>query len=373
MWTLARKILLHDRIKFVVAAAGVSVSVWLVLVQVGLYFGFMENASTLIDHAHADLWVTGAGNENFDFASPIDDKHSYLVAQTPGVARSERMILAFGQFELDSGGTQGVEVVGLERDAALLRPWNVVAGDDRRLADATAIVVDRTEHQKIGVRDVGERREITGARSRVVALTDGIRSFTTSPFVFTNLDSARAYTRLGPEQLTYVLVAAEPGTDLAALEERLDAIPGVDAFTKPAFSARARDYWSSRTGVGAGFFMTAIMGVLVGSVVVGQILYNGTLEHLKEYGTLKAMGVPASGIVKTILYQALLSAAVGYVAGGALAAASRHGMRAANLNLVLSPGLLAATAGITVVMCMAAAVLSVLKVLRLDPASVFKG
>jgi putative ABC transport system permease protein len=119
--------------------------------------------------------------------------------------------------------------------------------------------------------------------------------------------------------------------------------------------------------------MTAIMGVLVGSVVVGQILYNGTLEHLKEYGTLKAMGVPASGIVKTILYQALLSAAVGYVAGGALAAASRHGMRAANLNLVLSPGLLAATAGITVVMCMAAAVLSVLKVLRLDPASVFKG
>jgi putative ABC transport system permease protein len=114
MWVLARKILLHDRVKFAVAAAGVSISVLLVLVQIGLYFGFMENASTLIDHGKADLWVTARGNENFDFAAPMDERLYYRVAEVPGVARAERMILAFGQFKLPDGGTQGVQVVGIE-------------------------------------------------------------------------------------------------------------------------------------------------------------------------------------------------------------------------------------------------------------------
>lgn len=373
MWTLARKILMHDRIKFAVAAAGVSVSVWLVLVQVGLYLGFMQNASNLIDHASADIWVTGTGNENFDFAAPIDERQAYRIAQVPGVAETEKVILSFGQFKLPGGGNQGVEIVGLERKARMLRPWNVVDGDDLRIAEVDGVVVDRSEFAKLGLDGLGDRREITGARTRVVALTDGIRSFTTSPFVFTNLDSARTYTRLPGDKLTYVLVSAEDGVDVRELCARIDALPDVDAYTKADFSARARDYWSTRTGVGTGFFMTAIMGVLVGLVVVGQILYNGTLEHLKEYGTLKAMGATAGSIVRTILYQALLSAAVGYAVGGVLAAGARVGVRAANLTVVLSPSLLAGTAVLTVAMCTLASLLSILKVLRLDPASVFKG
>src|SRR5690242_18801295 len=97
VWTLARKILLHDRVKFAVAAAGVSISVMLVLVQIGLYLGFMQNASNLIDHSTADVWVMGEGSENFDFSAPIDERAFYRVASTPGVAHAERMLLGFGQ------------------------------------------------------------------------------------------------------------------------------------------------------------------------------------------------------------------------------------------------------------------------------------
>jgi putative ABC transport system permease protein len=373
MWVLARKILLHDRVKFAVAAAGVSISVLLVLVQIGLYFGFMENASTLIDHSKADLWVAARGTDNFDFAGPIDERMYYRVAQTPGVGRAERMILAFGQFKLPDGGTQGVQVVGLDDGPSLLQPWNVVEGDVSHIKDTDGIVVDRTEFAKLRIEAVGERREITGARSRVVGLTDGIRSFTTSPFVFTNLDTARTYTNMAPSALTYVLVKAAPGVDPLALKASIEKIPHVDAYTTPEISARTRAYWSERTGVGAGFFMTAVMGVIVGLVVVGQILYNGTLEHLKEYGTLKAMGAANGAIVKVILFQALISAAVGFIAGGAMAVAARGGMAAANLKVALSPELLVATALLTATMCGAAALLSILKVLRLDPAVVFKG
>jgi putative ABC transport system permease protein len=373
MWTLARKILLHDRTKFLVAAAGVSVSVLLVLVQVGLYFGFMENASNLIDHARADLWVAGQGNENFDFAGPIDERALYRVASTPGVALAEPMLLAFGQFKLRTGGTQGVQVVGLPRGGQLLTPWNVVAGDARRTAEVDGVVVDRTEFGKLLIDDLGARAEISGVRGRVVALTSGIRSFTTSPFVFTNLESARAYTRLDDGQITHVLVKARPGTDLQALAGRLRALPHLEAFTSDEMSARARGYWSSRTGVGAGFFTTALMGVIVGLVIVGQILYNGTLEHIREYGTLKAMGVPNGAVVGVILLQAVLSALVGIAVGGLLAVGARSAMRAANLAVALSPGLLALTAVLTLVMCCLAALLSIGKVLRLDPATVFKG
>ncbi|HET6283001.1 MAG TPA: FtsX-like permease family protein [Polyangia bacterium] len=373
MWTLARKILLYDRVKFLVAAAGVSVSVFLVLVQIGLYLGFMQNASNIIDHARADLWVASAGTENFDVAAPMDERTYYRVAETPGVERAERMVLAFGQFKMPSGGAQGVEVVGLERGARLFWPWNVVEGDARGVGEVDGIVVDRSEFAKLEMSAIGDRREITGMRSRIVALTQGIRSFTTSPYIFTNIHTARAYTRLTPDQITYVLVSAAPGVNIARLRDRLNRIPYVSAYEARDFSARARSYWSERTGVGVGFFMTAMMGVIVGLVVVGQILYNGTLEHIREYGTMKAMGAENGAIVRVILYQALISAALGLILGGVMAVLARSGLRAANLSVLLTPGLMAATAVLTAVMCSLASLLSIVKVLRLDPASVFKG
>jgi putative ABC transport system permease protein len=324
VWTLARKILLHDRIKFAVAAAGVSISVMLVLVQIGLYLGFMQNASNLIDHAEADVWVTGEGSENFDFSSPIDDRAFYQVASTPGVARAERLLLAFGQFRLADGGTQGVQVIGLDPGARLLRPWNVVAGDVRRPRSTR-----RDRHGRLGgppsSRSGGSASAARSSapRAEVVALTSGIRSFTTSPFVWTDLDSARAYTLYPADRFNFVMVEAAPGVAPAEVARRLDALPNLDAYTGPRMSARARHYWSSRTGVGAGFFTTAALGVVVGLVVVGQILYNGTLEHLREYGTLKAMGARNGAIVRVIVYQALISAVVGFALGGGLAIAAR--------------------------------------------------
>lgn len=373
MWNLARKILLHDRIKFAVAAAGVSISVMMVLVQIGLYLGFMQNASNLIDHSKADVWVMGEANENFDFAAPIDERSYYRVMSTPGVAYAERMILAFGQFRLADGGTQGVQVVGLENDARLLTPWNVVAGDVKRLAESGAISIDTSEFEKLKVNQLGARREIFGASAEVVAMTKGIRSFTTSPFIFTNLETARAYTVMPEDRLTYVLVEAEEGVRPEDLAARLRELPHLDAYTTPQLSIRARHYWSSRTGVGAGFFTTAALGIIVGLVVVGQILYNGTLEHLREYGTLKAMGARNGAIVRVIMYQALISAGVGFVFGGALALLSKLAMAGANLNVLLTQNLVLITAVLTAVMCCLAALLSVVKVLRLDPASVFKG
>src|SRR3981081_4578911 len=117
MWTLARKLLLHDRLRFAVAIAGVSVSVMLGLVQVGLYFGFMDTASSIIDASHADLWAGKKSNESFEFASPYDERTFYNVASTRALERAERVLMNFAQFKLADGGDLGVQVVGVETTA----------------------------------------------------------------------------------------------------------------------------------------------------------------------------------------------------------------------------------------------------------------
>ena len=376
MWTLARKLLLHDRLRFAVAIAGVSVSVMLVLVQVGLYFGFMNTASSIIDASHADLWVGKEGNESFEFASPFDERAYYKVASVAGVERAERVLMNFAQFKVADGGDLGVQIVGIETTAGhapLLAPWHVVAGDARRLHEAGAIVVDRSEYPKLEIDRVGHTTEITGVRAEVVALTEGIRSFTTSPIVFTDIRTARSFMPgLGDEAITYVLVKIAPGESVAAVKQRIDALPHLAAYTTSEMSRRTRAYWSSRTGVGAGFFTTAVLGVIVGFVVVGQILYSGTLQYIREYGTLKAMGARNSMVVRVILSQAMISAAIGFVVGSVLAVGMQAAMAKANLSVALFPGLYAATFVVTIAMCSFAALLSIVKVLRLDPASVFK-
>jgi len=377
MWNLARKLLVHDRLRFAVAIAGVSVSVMLVLVQVGLYLGFMDTASSIIDASTADLWVGKADNESFEFATPLDERARYKVASVPGVAGVQSVLINFAQQKLASGGDLGVQVVGVETisgQRSLLGPWNVVAGDARRLVEPGAITVDASDYDKLRIDRVGHTAEIAGVRAEVVALTRGIRSFTTSPIVFSDLRTARSYLpQLGDESVTYVLVAVAPGAEIAAVKARINALPHLAAYTTAEMSARTRSYWSTRTGVGAGFFTTAVLGILVGFVVVGQILYSGTQQYLREYGTLKAMGARNGAVVRVILSQAMISATLGFVVGAPLAMAMRAAMKGANLTVALTPELYAATAVITAVMCAFAALLSIVKVLRLDPASVFKG
>ncbi|HSN30729.1 MAG TPA: ABC transporter permease [Kofleriaceae bacterium] len=375
MWSLARKLLLHDRLRFAVAIAGVSVSVMLVLVQVGLYFGFMDTASSLIDASSADLWVGKAGNESFEFASPFDERTFYKVASIPGVEHAERVLMNFAQFKLADGGDLGVQIVGIETTGQpLLAPWHVIAGDVRRLGEPGAIVVDRTEYSKLEIDHVGHTAEVSGVRAEVVAMTKGIRSFTTSPIVFTDLRTARSYMpTLGTDAVTYVLVKVKPGVSPLWVKAQIDQLPHLAAYTTHEMSERTRKYWSSRTGVGAGFFTTAVLGVIVGFVVVGQILYSGTLQYIREYGTLKAMGARNSMVVRVILAQAMISAALGFVVGGVLAFGMQAAMAKANLSVALFPSLYGVTLVVTIAMCSFAALLSIVKVLRLDPASVFKG
>jgi len=371
---LALPNLLHDRVRFVVTLIGIVFSVVLSAVQLGLFLGFTRATADIIDQSSADLWVISRGVTHLESAVPFSDHLRHLALGVEGVADAQSHIASFGKWTRPDGAHEGVLVVGLERDGVMGRPWNLVAGSSADLERPDAVIVDELYKEKLGVTRIGQVVELRDHRARVVGFTRGIRTFTTAPPVFTSLANARDYTGLRANQVLYVLVKAKPATDIASLAAALEQrLPDVDVRTTADWSATQRDYWMFGTGAGITVLIAAALGLLVGVVVVAQTIYAATVDHIREYGTLKAMGATNAYIYRVIIKQAAIAGLIGYSVAIAVAAvvsrASQNGQTAIMLPWTLAASLLA----LTLVMCISASVVSINKVTRLDPAMVFKG
>jgi putative ABC transport system permease protein len=206
----------------------------------------------------------------------------------------------------------------------------------------------------------------------VNAVTQGIRSFTTLPYVFTTLATARTLLGASPDQSSYTLVNVAPGASIetvrAALASRL---PDAEILTHAEFRKRSLDYWLFETGAGAALIAGAALGIIVGIVIVAQTLYASTKDHLNEFATLRALGASAGYINKVILMQAVLSAIIGYLLGMVLSLVVIWASQDSTLLIVMTPGLAGMLFALTVGMCVLAAMCAIFKVIRIDPAVVF--
>jgi putative ABC transport system permease protein len=219
---------------------------------------------------------------------------------------------------------------------------------------------------------VGDIGEISGNRVKVEALTNGIRSFTTSPYVFTSLNKARALLAVPADQSTFYLVKLAPGAAAAEVKRELLArLPGVSVYTKAEFLQRNLDYWLFGTGAGVALLGGALLGLIIGTVIVAQTLYSSTKDHMSEFATLRALGSSSFYIHKVILTQATVSAVAGYLLGTALTIVLAAFSGETALPIVFTPGLAAFLFAVTVAMCVISAVSSILKVTKMDPAMVF--
>src|SRR5262249_46049894 len=137
------------------------------------------------------------------------------------------------------------------------------------------------------------------------------------------------------------------------------------------WSQRTRDYWTWQTGIGAGFFGNALMGFIVGLVIVSQTIYSSTLENIKEYGTLKAIGAKNLNVYSVILQQAGISAIVGFLFAAIVEQIALR-FKPITLQIADPPALYIATFLLTLLMCGLASIVSVRKVAVIDPVEVFK-
>lgn len=371
---LAQRNLFHDKVRLTVTLTGIVFSVVLIVVQLGLFLGFTTATSNLIDHSGADLWVTSKNVPYVEQGVPFSERKLNQVQAVASVADAQKIIARWTQWKRHDGGQESVQIVGINVDDPLERPWNLVEGRIEDLKSPDAVILDELYKQKLGVMRVGEVFEIGGYRARVVGFTRGIRSFTTSPYVFTSFKNAQDYANLREDQAMFILVKVARGADVQQVRrDVLVRVKDVDVYTSAQFSRMTTFYWMFTTGAGVAVLIAAALGLVVGFVVVAQTIYATTMDHIREYGTLKAMGAPNSYVYKVIMKQAAISAVLGYALGMIVSAFVVQGSQKGGAAILMPASMAAGMFFLTLAMCVGAALVSINKVTHIDPAMVFKG
>ena len=376
MALLARRNLFHDRIRFAVTLTGIVFALVLIIIQFGLFLGFTTTTSNNIDHSHADLWIVFHGVGYFDTGRMFSERKFYEVLSTPGVQQAEKYIQNFAYWKKPDGGVENVQVIGFRPGGGLGEPWNVVQGDTLDVKLEDGVIVDDLYKAKLGVQNIGDRVEIGDHRARVVGFTHGIRSFTTSPFVYTSFKNSLNYTRpqAHDDQLAYILVKVAPGFTPSEVQKSLrQRLTDVDVYTGEEFSRRTRFYWMFTTGAGLAVLTAALMGLVVGVAVVAQTIYAATMDHIREYGTLKAMGATNRYLYSVLIEQAVWSAVLGYGFAMFLAHFIVQGSEKGGALILVPLPMKIGMLFLAVFMCIGAALVSINKVTHIDPAMVFKG
>ncbi len=371
---LAWRNLVHDRARFAVTLIGIVFAVVLMGAQLGLLVGFAKTASTVVDHADADLWVSALGVSNVDISGRIPERRRFEALSVPGVAAVDAYVVQFAVWRKPDGGTESVIMVGFDQASGRGGPWSLSPGStltSLRIPDG--VLIDRLYMHKLGVTRVGQVIEINNQRARVVGLTEGIRTFTQSPYVFTTYARAQRLALLRPGEASYLLVKLKPGADPDRVRRALSArLPFVDVMTVDRFARRTAAYWLITTGAGSALVLAAVLGLVVGIVIVGQTLYASTVDHLSEYATLRAMGATNRYLYRIIGKQAMISAVLGFGIGIGATIAMVMFSRSGNVAMALPVWLILSLAVLTFAMCLLGAVISIRRVMTIDPTQVFQ-
>jgi len=377
LW-LAFRMLFQERGRLVITLVGIVFSTVLTLVEVGIYLGMMGNATSVVRHTDADIWIVSQNVPNFDFTQPFPANRINRVRSLDEVLWAEKIHVWFAFLKLADGRREQAQVIGFNPDTGVGGPWSMALGKPSDVKGGPYIIMDESSRQRLGKLETGTMWELNLFKEqsfKLVGLSREALSFTTIPVVFTSYNEVdRSLMGTDFEGQTSFIVAKlkDPSTLDEVVQKLRTLLPDNDVYTKQGFIDRTVNYWTIQTGMGMAFFLTAILAVLIGGAIVGQTIYAGTIEHLRDYGTLKAMGAKNGDINLVILTQAAISAVLGFIISVFIAYASRQGIVSAGVSMQLPVLLFAVVFAIVVTTCLAAAYISVRKVKMLDPVMVFR-
>jgi len=373
MVSVARRNLFNDKTRLAITLVGIMFAVVLMTAQIGAYMAFVSNASQLIDNSPADIWITAKNTVNVDSAKPFSENKINKVRETRGVLWIEKIAQTWGLMKLKSGGTESVQIIGFDTESGVGGPWRMKEGNIKDVKVGNSIIIDESSLRRLGVK-LGDKVEIFDKQTEIVGISQGVRSFTTYPIAFTSYKTAKKFSRIMEDnQTTFVLVKLELGVNANEVVEKLrEKMSGVDVYTKEQFSRKTRMYWSIQTGMGLGVGITVLLGFIVGTVVVGQTIYSSTMEHIREFGTLKAIGATNLDIYKIILQQAIINASIGYALGLLFTLLTKNLYERLGVVLILTPKLLISMFFITSIMCIISSFISIQKAAKVDPVIVFR-
>ncbi|MFZ2171856.1 MAG: ABC transporter permease [Methylococcaceae bacterium] len=383
---IALKMLMGDKGKYIGIVMGLTFASLIMTQQPAIFTGLMSRTYSFItDVGLPDIWVMDPKVQFVDDIKPLQDTELYRVRGVSGVEWAMPMYKGLLKARLFDGRFQACNVVGLDDATLIGGPPVMLEGkiEDLRRSDGVIVDIDGAT-DKLGKPSsipggkpvplkIGDSLELNDLRAIIVGIAKVTRTFQSQPVIYTTYSRAKSYAPKERKLLSFVLVKAKKGQDLAELTTRIRESTGLAAYTQAEFETLTYEYYMHNTGIPINFGISVLLGFIVGAAIAGQTFYNFTLENLRQFGVLKAMGTSNWTLLRMILLQAVLVGSIGYGLGVGLTALFGYAMR----NTILAfkfpwQLLLFSGAGVSLI-CIFAAIISIFKVIRLEPAIVFKG
>ena len=384
MNTIALKMLVGDRAKYLGIIMGLTFASLLITQQAAIFIGLMTRTfGAVTDLSLPDIWVMDPKVQFIDDIKPLQDTELFRVRGIAGVEWAVPLYKGLLKARLDNGNFQTCNVLGLDDTTLIGGPPEMIEGSLADLRRAEGVIIDDvgasgklarvTDDGTIIPLKVGDTLELNDHRAVVVGICRVSRTFQSQPVIYTTYSRATMFAPRERKLLSFVLVKARPGVDHQALCERISSVSGLAAYTRDDFKTLTWTYFAKYTGIPINFGISVLLGFIVGTAIAGQTFYNFTLDNLRHFGALKAMGTRNVVLLRMILLQAVVVGVIGYGLG--VGAASVFGLLSKNSELAfLMPGQLLAATGVAVTLiCIASSLVSIRKVIRLEPAIVFKG
>jgi putative ABC transport system permease protein len=332
----------------------------------------LRAASRLIDASDSDIWITARGVQAFEFGTSLESRIRELASGVPGIVETSRVCMAFAVYRTPRGKQQVVALVGADPNIGGHFPVPDALGAAAAISP-DAVLYDVSDRKQVEVTDLPAEVEINRHRAIIEREIQGYGAFLGVPFLFTSYRNATRYMGFGPEDAMYILLRVGNGYSVPAVEQELKTrLPEVDVLTQSEFSRKSRIYWTIKTGAGGAILTAAVLGFLIGLVVVSQTVYANTMENIEEYATLKALGASQAFVARIVLMQALICGVLGSVLG-LLVVVPSIGYAKSLIPWIYAPWWLPALMVVpSLLMCSLASIASVRSALTVEPGRVFR-
>ncbi|PTX99509.1 hypothetical protein DB346_16870 [Verrucomicrobia bacterium LW23] len=372
MWAVAMGMLFFNRVRCLVAVAGVAAAFFLGATQAGLVVGWCRINSAIILNANVDVWVMARQTASFDFGTAIPRQSMYRVRSIPEVRWAEAMLVAWNTWQRADGRRTNILLIGLD-DSNVGGPWQMQRGVLEDVQQPDSVIVDELYADILGVRQLLDRAELTGRRAVVRGISEGVRTFTASPFVFTSIKTViAADRRYRPDEITYVMARGTDGQTPEELKAIVSqALPELEVITSAEFANRTIAYWMLETGAGFSVVLTGILGLVVGTIICSQTLYTITAENLGNYATLSAIGFGRETLICVVAVQSLFFTIGGIILGTGLYSVCAWAMSRTQISIQMNPEVYISLVVIYFITGALAATIAIRAVLSVDPATVF--
>lgn len=379
MTWIALKMLTGDRSKYFAIIFGVTFACLLIAEQSATFCGVMRRTTSQIRDIHGiDVWVMNPGVRYIDDLKAISDNDVLRVRGVPGVAWAVNLFRGQAQAQLANGNYQGVILLGIDDATLTGAPQKMILGKLGDLQNPDAVIVDEAGFRQMWPQEplaTGKVIEMNDRRAVIVGIFESSMTFMTVPVVYTRFSQATLFVPPNRRLMPFVLAKCRAGVTPGEVAERIEKQTGLKALTKAGFSDLTMAYYLGHTGIPINFGTTVLLGFFVGCAIAGQTFYLFTVENLKQFGTLKAMGMSDRVLVGMILTQALVVAGIGYGLGVGLATlyGTIAGARMPMLAFFLPWQVLVITGVAVLLIALMSSLLSIRRVVVLEPAIVFQG